>query len=415
MLPLKTNISQADAVMSSIADRLKISKSDLLDPTSSDAAINQAHAETHIIQETQQYFVANGVDLNAFQRRQRGDTAILVKNFPYGTTSAELKTLFEESGQVSRLLMPPAGTVAIVELANPQEARAAFAGLAYRRFKDSVLFLEKAPKGLFTGNAANAMPAESALAAVEPKTSASDVLPGEGEAQVIETSTLYIRNLNFSTTTAGLREICKPLDGFLSALVKTKPDPKRPGQTLSMGFGFLEFRSMAQAQSAARALNGYSLDGHQLMVRAARKELDAGEATRKADAAEKAARRKTKIIIKNLPFEATKKEVRSLFGSYGQLRSVRVPKKFDHSTRGFAFADFVSAREAENALNALKNTHLLGRRLVLEFAAEDPIDAEEEIQKMQQKVGNQVDKMTVQRLMGSGRTKFTVDGDNADE
>ena len=37
-------------------------------------------------------------------------------------------------------------------------------------------------------------------------------------------------------------------------------------------------------------------------------------------------------------------------------------------TRGFAFLDFVSRHEAENAYSALRHTHLLGRHLVLEWA-----------------------------------------------
>lgn len=61
--------------MSSISDRLGVSKSELLDPTSSGAAVKQAHAETHIIQETRSYFTNNGVDLEAFKRgaRRHGD------------------------------------------------------------------------------------------------------------------------------------------------------------------------------------------------------------------------------------------------------------------------------------------------------------------------------------------------------
>ena len=82
----------ADAVVSSVADRLGLSKSEVLDPTSSDAAIKQAHAETHIIQETKSYFRNQGVDLDAFKRSQRGDTAILVKNIPVSYTHLTLPT-----------------------------------------------------------------------------------------------------------------------------------------------------------------------------------------------------------------------------------------------------------------------------------------------------------------------------------
>jgi multiple RNA-binding domain-containing protein 1 len=230
----------------------------------------------------------------------------------------------------------------------------------------------------------------------------------------VDTTSLFVRNLNFATSTNRLAEVFASLDGFVSARVKTKMDPKKPGQTLSMGFGFVEFRSKEQAQAALQTMDGYALDGHTLAVKASHKGLDAAEERRREDKAKKAAGQRTKIIIKNLPFQATKKDVRALFGTYGQLRSVRVPKKADYSTRGFAFADFVTSREAENALNALKDTHLLGRRLVLDFAEAEAIDAEEEIEKMQRKVGRQVNKVALQKLTGGGRKKVNI-GDNDED
>jgi multiple RNA-binding domain-containing protein 1 len=407
-----------DAVNSSVADRLGVSKADLLDPTSADSGVKQAIAETSIIQEAKSYFARNGVDLNAFKRKQRGDTAILIKNFPYGMTLEELRKMFEEFGQVLRVLMPPRGTIAIVEYAQPTHARAAFASLAYRRTKDSVLFLEKAPKDLFTSVSSNATIVPSDRKednAADQKLSASDLLEKEIAVDSADTSTLFVRNLNFSTTSTRLTEVFHPLDGFMSARVNTKTDPKKPGQVLSMGFGFLEFRSKAQAQAALKAMDGYNLDGHKLLIKASHRGLDAAEERRKEDRSKKVAGQRTKIVIKNLPFEATKKDVRTLFGSYGQLRSVRVPQKLGGHTRGFAFATFITAREAENALEALKDTHLLGRRLVLEFATGDSLDAEEEIEKMQAKVGSQVNMVALQNLTGGGRKKFNIDGNEEDE
>jgi len=407
-------LGQADSVMSSVAERLGVSKADLLDPTSSDAAVKQAHAETHVIQETKAYFTANGVNIEAFKRRDRGNTGILVKNFSYGVKSEELRNLFEPYGQIVRLLMPPSGTIAIVEFARPDEAQKAFKGLAYRRLGESILFLEKAPKDLFDA------PPSSQLSAVEPKGvsqgfSTADTFAADEADESVPTSTLFVKNLNFATTNDKFVEIFRPLDGFVSARLKTKPDPKRPGQKLSMGFGFVDFRSKEQAQAALSAMNGYTLDQHQLVIRLSHKGVDAAEERRREDTAKKIATRRTKIIIKNLPFQASKKDVRSLFGAYGQLRSVRVPKKFDRSARGFGFADFVSAREAENAMDALKNTHLLGRRLVLEFANEEAIDPEAEIQQIEKKVGEQLDRVKLQKLTGTGRKKFTVGAQDHEE
>lgn len=400
----------ADAVVSSVADRLGLSKSEVLDPTSSDAAVKQAHAETHIIQETKAYFKQQGVDLDSFKKSQRGDTAILVKNIPYDCSKDELKRLFEEHGEVKRFLMPPSGVLAVVEYPNAAQCKAAFGSLAYKKVKSSILFLEKAPKNLFSGKFSSTD--EVATADGVTTTSASDLRDSDTTVpDSAGTATLFVRNLNFTTTNTQLTETFKPLSGFLSARVKTKTDPKKPGQVLSMGFGFLEFRSAADAQAALNAMDGYTLEGHKLQIRASHKGADAAEERRKADAAKRVAGKKTKVIIKNLPFEATKKDVRALFSAYGQLRSVRVPKKMDRGARGFAFADFTTPKEAESAMDALKDSHLLGRRLVLDFAAGDPEDAEAEIEKMQQKVGAQVNKVALQKLTSGGRKKFTTAND----
>ena len=401
-----------DAVMSSVSDRLKVSKSTVLDPASSNAAVKQALAETHIILETKQYFKSNGVDLDAFKNSRRGDTTILVKNFSYGTKPQDLKQLFEPYGNVSKILMPPSGTIAIVDFVRAEHAKSAFNALAYRRFKDSLLFLEKAPKDLFYSKGVT----QTDKYAKTPKVSAGDLLQEASPQKLTtNTSTLFVRNLNFATTSENLQETFRPLHGFLTARVKTKTDMKKPGQVLSMGFGFLEFRSKQEAENAMAAMDGFKLDGHQLLIRGSHKAMDAAEARKKEEQIKKIAGRKTKIIIKNLPFEVSKSDIRSLFGAYGKLRSVRVPKKFDSSTRGFAFADFITPKEAENALDALRDSHLLGRRLVLEFAAEDATDPEEEIEKMQRKVSKQSDKVALQRIIaGSARQKFNVEGDDQD-
>ena len=66
-------------------------------------------------------------------------------------------------------------------------------------------------------------------------------------------------------------------------------------------------------------------------------------------------------------------------------------------------------------MDALRDTHLLGRRLVLDFAAEDPEDAEAEIEKMQQKIGAQANKVALQKLTSGGRKKFTTQEDTDEQ
>lgn len=397
----------ADAVISSVADRFGLTKSQVLDPTSSEAAVKQAHAETHMIQTTKAYFEKNGVDLDAFKSQRRGDIAILVKNIPYDVKAIDLRNLFEQHGPLRSFLMPPSGIVAIAAFEQAAHAKAAFAALAYKKLQNSVLFLEKAPIDIFNGKKATQQDENDSKVTDQQNATTADLLHDKGPAI---STTLFIRNLNFSTTSERLSETFKPLDGFLTARVKTKTDAKKPGKVLSMGFGFLEFKSSPQANAALAAMDGYELDGHKLQIRVSEKAMDAAEATRQADKQKKDASRGTKIIIKNLPFETSKKDIRALFGAYGQLKSVRMPTKMDRSIRGFAFADFTTQKEASNALDALRDTHLLGRRLVLDYASAEAEDAEAEIEKMQKKVGSQINKVALQNLTGAGRKKFAMEG-----
>lgn len=404
-----------DAVLSSVASRLGVNKADMIDPTSTDAAIKQAHAETHVIAETKAYFLSEGVNLEALRSNTRGDTAILIKNLPYSTQPDRLRQLFERHGQLSRFLYPPSGTIAIAEFSQADQASDAFSALAYRRFGDSVLFLEKAPVDLFRSPAGNEKHKGTKEAMKAPQhRSATDLFAAEPELKDAEIASVYIKNLNFTTTTEKLVETFRPLDGFVSGRVKTKPDPKNPGSTLSMGFGFLEFKTAADAEVAIAAMDGSSLDGHSLQLKKSRKIITEGRDQDSKHALGKRANNRTKIIIKNLPFEASREDLRKLLGPYGKLRSVRVPKKFDQGSRGFGFAEFISSREAENAMTMLENTHLLGRRLILEFARAEAQDAEEAIQEMIGKVGKQVAKVNVARLAGRERKKFRAD-DEEDE
>lgn len=394
--------------MSSVAHKLGVSKSEIFDPTSSDAAVVQAHAETHVIQETKTFFDANGVDLNAFNSKKKDDCILLLKNFPFGTTVQELKDLLKDFGPLGRILMPPGGTIAIAEFLQAPHGRAAFASLAFRKFKDTVLFLEKGPKDLFKKSFNAADPVVSKAAAAKEKVSAQDLLATDGADEGTSTS-LYVRNLNFTTTTEGLAALFSPLEGFITARVSQKPNPKVPGQTLSMGFGFAEFRTMEQANAAMAALQGHMLDGHALSIKKSHQGAEAATQSKMDEKAKNAVG--TKLIIKNLPFEATKKDVYDLFGKYGKLRSVRLPKKFGGPSRGFAFAEFVSSRDAQTAMDALKDTHLLGRRLVLQAAQYDAVDGEEEIQRMISKAEKQSGVMKSAELRKTQkRSKFELDG-----
>jgi hypothetical protein len=69
-------------------------------------------------------------------------------------------------------------------------------------------------------------------------------------------------------------------------------------------------------------MDGHDLEGHKLQIKASHKGADAAEERRNEDAAKKAA--STKIIIKNLPFEAS---VRSLYYSDKAIANIGYRKR----------------------------------------------------------------------------------------
>ena len=391
-------------MLSSTAARLGVAKSEVLDPTSSDAAVKQAQAETNTIQATKSYFLDQGVNFDSLSHSKRDGHALLVKNFRYDTSSEDLKTLFAENTdlKIVRVLMPPTGTIAIVEFANEVQASSALQTFAYRKFRDSILFLERAPQNIF----AKSTQTNNEFAHVKKDPKITDSVDDEN---VTDTSTVFVRNLNFSTTSERLWKELHPLTGLKSAVVKTRKDPKNEGKSLSMGFGFLEFATKEDARAAISAMNKHVLDGHELQFKMSQRGQDAAAERRQQDAAKRQKDRGAKLVIKNLPFEASKKDVRNLFKSYGQLRALRMPKKLNSGSRGYAFAHFKTHKEAENALNALSSTHLLGRRLVLHYAADESEDPEEQIAMMQQKVGKQAESVALQRLTASQRKKLNLE------
>jgi multiple RNA-binding domain-containing protein 1 len=140
-----------------------------------------------------------------------------------------------------------------------------------------------------------------------------------------------------------------------------------------MGFGFVEFGSKDAALAALEQLQGKMLAGHPL-------QLEPTEESSEMTSTASSKKKSSKLMVRNVPFQANRKELLTLFGSFGQLKKVRLPKKFDGNHRGFAFVDYVSSKEAAEAMKTLSRTHLYGRHLVIEWAEDEtePVDDERE-------------------------------------
>lgn len=479
---------RGDTTISAMAEKLNVSRGDVLDRDSKNMAVRMALAETQLIAETKEFLNREGISIPTLEQalqsaaasggRTRGnstsaagtaagfnrsDCVILVKNVPYTAEGDALKELFARHGTLLRFVMPPSRALAVVEYSEPKSAKRAFSTLAYARFQRVPLYLEWAPEQVFTSPApAVAAPAPAPAPKAAPAASAptaagaasaaeagkkrkreedtdaaasassaaiasaameAAVTPAAGAggddgsgAPSTDGRTVFVKNLAFATTEDGLQKMFAQAGPVRSVRIPKRRNPKykpAPAATvvaagaaagasaaaaaqnaewLSMGYGFVEFVSKEDAERALRNLQGKMLDAHALQLKISIAKVGAGAAapsksTAKAAASSSAASANgkpdakamakaaagdatsTKLVVRNLAFEATKNDVQELFTSFGSVKSVRLPKKFDGSHRGFAFVEFLTHSEAVTAMESLAATHLYGRHLVIEWAA----------------------------------------------
>ncbi|XP_054630657.1 probable RNA-binding protein 19 [Dunckerocampus dactyliophorus] len=373
------------AVADAIAEKYNTTKSQVLDhETKGSVAVRMALGETQIVQETRQFLLDNSVSLDSFSQAAAGrsTTVILVKNLPAGVTVSELETLFSSHGSLGRVLLPPSGLTAVIEFLEPTEAKRAFTRLAYSKFHHVPLYLEWAPVGVFV--AAKPEPVQETTAGAEQEKKGVKEEEEEDEEEeegCVAGSTLFIKNLNFSTTVETLQETFSKCGKIKSCTISTKKD--KTGKLLSMGYGFVVYQTAEGAQKALRQLQVHCLvDGHQLELKISERATRTAEVSRKKKQVEKK-QTGSKILVRNIPFQASVREVRELFCTFGELKTVRLPKKAAGSGnhRGFGFIDFITKQDAKKAFAALcHSTHLYGRRLVLEWA-----DAEETVETLRRK------------------------------
>ncbi|XP_006446262.2 LOW QUALITY PROTEIN: multiple RNA-binding domain-containing protein 1 [Citrus clementina] len=368
-----------DTVVENIARKHGVSKSDLLDREANDLAVRIALGETQVIAETKKALTNAGVNVSSLEEFSAGKTdglkrsshVFLVKNLPYDSSEGELAKMFGKFGSLDKVILPSTKTLALVVFLEPVEAAAAFKGLAYKRYKGVPLYLEWAPSDVLSqsstskGNQKNdAVVGEHDAKRALLEQQLEGVTDADIDPDRVESRSLFVKNLNFKTCDENLRKhFGEHIKEGRILSVKVKKHLKN-GKNVSMGFGFIEFDSVETATNVCRDLQGTILDGHALILQLCHAKKDE-QVVKKAEKDKSS----TKLLVRNVAFEATEKDLRQLFSPFGQIKSLRLPMKFGNH-RGFAFVEYVTKQEAQNALEALSNTHLYGRHLVMERAKE---------------------------------------------
>jgi nucleolin len=195
------------------------------------------------------------------------------------------------------------------------------------------------------------------MAAENPEKNNSD------NEQSNETFSLFVGNLSFSTTEEGLRqrlEECGPI-----AEVRIVTD-RASGR--SKGYGYVEFTNKDSLEKAAQLQ--IELDGRSLRLDYAnsrpRNRGENNNRSRQNQQPSSPSRDPSNtLFVRNLSYSASEDSVKSVMSAAGPIKNVRII-----SHKGCGFVEYEDLESAEKAVTELNGTTIDGRRVFLDYAAE---------------------------------------------
>ena len=378
----------ASVAVHTVAARADTEASQLITVDRPGAAVDTAIAEAVLTHEAKGTLGDENIDFSAVyggmgSPQHRSNRTILAKHIPPESSLEEIHELFARYGRLDKVVVPRDVTFAIVAFIHEQDAQRAFARLAFRPFRQVPLYLEWAPLGVLKDLPD---PAPDAATPLTDLTHSTNADPQTGNTS--PNCTAYLTNLPFHISR----------DDFERFLMDCAPRLTHQPQLLKRmtlqsteGRAFVSLADEASLTYVLHKVQGRSLEGRVVDAQPARTtqgtptdhnpgHAAASEQQEGSLSAPKGCN-PLKIVIKNLPFEATESELRQLCGTFAELRAVRVPKRVHRfapatggqggarqSHRGFAFVEFLTAQDAAHAMQTLSSTHFYGRHLVLQYA-----------------------------------------------
>ncbi|EAN31752.1 RNA recognition motif family protein [Theileria parva strain Muguga] len=380
-----------NSAIKSIAKNLNITSEDIL--RGEQAGVNAAISESFILNKVKKWLSDQGINSEVTDYKEDlYDDILLIKNLPHDTEDRDLIRLFSSCGKITRFTTSPFKLLGLVQFSSKSECDKAFRTLSYRMFQGLPLYLQKVPKSLLpnvntvqsdgieidSGPQRDGVESNEVVDKVDDTLDPDDTVDADevdqnGTAEEPERAverighvSVYVSNIDESVSEEEFSRHFSGLKGFVISKI-IKPHGTKLEEKSSARYGFIEFDSINNAKEAIKRRIGtvigtkiisleLSKNKQTISNYSSRKHKDPGP-TEENDV----------IIVKNLPFQATKKELLELFKYYSNVKTVRIPKSAGNTHRGFGFVVFMSKNDAKLAMENLKNVHLYGRRLVLQY------------------------------------------------
>ncbi|CAH8440134.1 unnamed protein product [Heterobilharzia americana] len=314
--------------------------------------------------------------------RQLSGTAFLIKNLPAGTTECEVRELLKQytksakdtdpnipsirSG-LKRVLVPPLGITAIVEYAHSQQARLMYKALAYEPFRDSVLFLQWLPDGALKPASVDRMhneEAESEETTSKKRTKVKRKHSSVEEVKIEQSDSEFELVTSVPTDEHKLmkkkheeKEIEPPLEDDSNPVKTEKPSKikkylnkkQRIEQQTKESVKLEANNNLVIHKSKKIKFIDNGDDENFIHLQSKKNTHGTGNNEQEKVITRKPSSKQLNnvLIVRNVPFQATQKELVELFQPVGGLINVRLPKKATGGHRGFAFIEFDTLDKAK--------------------------------------------------------------------
>ena len=94
-----------------------------------------------------------------------------------------------------------------------------------------------------------------------------------------------------------------------------------------------------------------------------------------------------RVIIRNINFDLREKHIRNLCSPFGTIKEVQIPLKLENNlNRGFAFVEFETKQQANEAIKKLNGSQYKGRTIAVDLS-KSKRDYEKKLEKIRPKGG----------------------------